>query len=347
MKELILKYLEAWETKNLDQALSTLHKNFKGIRTFFEEIIFDQYGLDAAIDNPIDLKYTINKELYYETYATIDATMKLGERTHEVTFKIIFLDDMIYQVYETQKLIGKKRIKCLIAYDGSMYNGYQIQDDEITVQGAIQKALKEALNEDITIHGSGRTDKGVHANNQIIHFDTSTNIPGENIKKVVNKYLPDTIHMKESEEAHETFHSRYDILSKQYVYHLNLKEYNVIQKDYEWYPGDFDIARFKEEILSIIGRHDFTALTKTLKNSNFRVIQDVTFVESDTHLKVFIKGNGFLRYMVRNIVGYAMSISQGKTDSTLLKIIESLDNSLVKDIAPASGLYMNEVIYSE
>lgn len=347
MKELILTYLNAWETQDLQKALSTLHENFRGIRTFFEEIIFDEYGLDAAIDNPVELRYIIKEEAFYETYATIDALMKLGERDHEVTFKFVFKDDLIYQVYEIKKLVGKKRIKCIISYDGSTFNGYQKQDDEITIQGAIEKALNESLNEEVSIHGSGRTDKGVHAYNQVIHFDTATNIPGENIKKVVNKYLPDSIHIKESIDAHETFHSRYDILSKEYVYKLNIKEYNVIQRDYEWYPEDFDIARFKEELLSIKGRHDFTAFTKTLKKDNYRVIQDIRFKETDTHLSVYIKGNGFLRYMVRNIIGYAVSIAKGKTDLTLLKVIESLDNNLIKDIAPASGLYMNNVVYYE
>lgn len=347
MKELILTYLNAWETQDTEKALSTLHQNFRGIRTFFEEIIFDEYGLEAAIDNPVELKYTITKELYFETYATIDASMKLGERTHEVTFKFVFKDDKIFQVYETQKLLDKKRVKCIVSYDGSMYSGYQKQDDEITVQGAIEKALKEALDEDVVIHGSGRTDKGVHAYNQVIHFDTSSNIPGENIKKVVNKYLPDSIHIKESSDAHETFHSRYDIISKEYVYKINLKEYNVIQRDYEWYPEEFDMMKFKEEILSIKGRYDFTAFTKTIKRDNFRIIQDINFVETDTHLEIYIKGNGFLRYMVRNIVGYAMAIAKDKVDLTLLDVIKSLDNNLIKDIAPAGGLYMNEVIYYE
>ncbi len=346
MKQLILDYLKAWETQDLKLALSTLHKNFRGIRTYFEEIIYDEYGLDAAIDNPVEMKYTIKEERYFETYANIDASMQLGERVHEVTFKFMFKDDLIFQVYETKKQIGIKRVKCIISYDGSMYNGYQIQDEEITIQGAIQKALKEALNEDITIHGSGRTDKGVHAYNQVIHFDSKTKIPGENIKKVLNKYLPDSIFIKESCDAHETFHSRYDIISKEYVYNLNLKQYDVIQRNYEWYPGEFDLNRFKQELLSIIGRYDFTAFTKTIKRDNYREIKEINFVEKENNLLIYIKGNGFLRYMVRNIIGYAISIAQG-TDLTLIEVIESLDNNLIKDIAPASGLYMNEVVYYE
>lgn len=347
MIDLVKKYISAWEEANIEKALSTLHKNFKGIRTYFEEIIFDEYGLDAAMDNPVKLSYDLKNIQEFDTYLTMDATLTMNKRIHEVTFKFIFQDNLIYKVYETAKLVDKKRVKCIIAYDGSMFSGYQIQPDETTIQGDIEKALKDALNEDITIHASGRTDKGVHAYNQIIHFDTASKIPGENILKVLNKHLPDSIHIKHTSDVHDTFHSRFDILSKEYVYHINLEEYNVIQRDYEWSTGEFDHVKFRDELLTLLGRHDFTAFTKTQKTDNYRVIYDIRFEEIGHLLKVYIKGNGFLRYMVRNIIGYAMSIAKGETSDTLLSIIDSKDNSLVKSIAPAGGLYMNEVLYNE
>ena len=148
MIELVKKYIKSWEEQDVQKCLSTLHPDFKGIRTFFEEIIFDEYGLDAAMDNPVALKYELKNIQEFDTYLTMDASMLLNERTHELTFKIVFKDQLIYKVYETNKLMGLKRVKCLVSYDGSMFSGYQVQPDEITVQGAIEKALKEALNEE-------------------------------------------------------------------------------------------------------------------------------------------------------------------------------------------------------
>ena len=131
------------------------------------------------------------------------------------------------------------------------------------------------------------------------------------------------------------------------MYHINLKEYDLIKRNQEWYPGDFDLNRFKNELKTLIGTHDFNSFTKTTDLNTVRTILDISFAQEGHVLLVYIKGNGFLRYMVRNIIAYAMNISKNKTKLSLLDIIKKKDNSIMNDIAPAGGLYMNEVKYYE
>jgi tRNA pseudouridine38-40 synthase len=264
-----------------------------------------------------------------------------------VTIKFQFENGLIDSVFETSKLVGKKRIKCIVSYDGSTFDGYQKQPSKNTVQDHIEKAIFKATNEKITIHSSGRTDKGVHANNQVFHFDTSSKISPDNFYQVINSNLVDSIYVKSSKEVHETFHSRYDIVTKEYYYVINKKEYDVIKRNYEWYPGEFDSSIFKSEIMLLEGTHDFTSFTKTNDTSNIRTIYDIKFVENNHYLYIYIKGNGFLRYMIRNIVASAMTIAKNKTVYSMRQLLHKKDNSIIKDIAPSGGLYMHEVIYDE
>ena len=181
----------------------------------------------------------------------------------------------------------------------------------------------------------------------MFHVDTGSTINPSNFKDVLNSYLAEGIFVKESMEVHETFHSRYDIASKQYVYKINKLEYDVIMRNYEYYPGEMDYSVFKKELLSIMGTHDFTSLTKTNNLDNRRSIYDIEFVENDHYLYVYITGNGFLRYMVRNIIATAITIAKKRTPFSLLQIIDKKDNTIIKDIAPACGLYLNKVVYHD
>jgi tRNA pseudouridine38-40 synthase len=224
-----------------------------------------------------------------------------------------------------------------------MFNGYQKQPTKNTVQDEIELAIYKATKSKCIIHSSGRTDSGVHAYNQVFHFDIDSKIPDDKFKDVLNSFLPDGIYIKDSIQVHETFHSRYDIEYKEYVYKINKKEYDVIMRNYEWYPGIVDYTVFKNELKSIIGTHDFTSLTKTNEKSNVRTIFDISFVENDHYIYTYIRGNGFLRYMVRNIIASAIIVAQNKTSLDLLGIINKKDNNILKDIAPSGGLYMNKV----
>lgn len=347
MDNVIQKYFTAWETKDIQLLEEVLTPSFKGIRTFFEEKLYNLDDVIYTLQNKRKLKYKVLNTEHKNTFSYVDVYLDINGESELVTLKFSFENNLIDSVYETSKLVGKKRIKCVVSYDGSMFNGYQKQPNKLSVQDAIEDGIFKALNEKVIIHSSGRTDKGVHALNQVFHFDTETKIKDDRLYRVINSYLPDGLYIKSSQEVHETFHSRYDILSKEYLYIINKVEYDVIKRNLEWYPGEFDEDLFKKELLSLVGTYDFTSLTKTNELNNVRTIFDVRFVENEKYLYVYIKGNGFLRYMVRNIIAGAMAVATKKMSISLKQLVLKKDNTVLKDIAPSGGLYMNKVKYHD
>jgi tRNA pseudouridine38-40 synthase len=347
MDHLVRSYLKAWEEKDFTLLSEILHPKFTGIRTFFEERLYDLEEVRYVLQNPRKIKYEILDIDHKMTMSYVDCYLNVNGENELVTLKFSYEDNLIDRVYETKRLVGKKRIKCIVSYDGSMFDGYQKQPHKRTIQGEIEQALFTITKEKILIHSSGRTDKGVHALNQVFHFDTASKINPDTFYQVINKELPDDIYIKSSCEVHETFHSRYDIATKEYYYIINKKEYDVIKRNYEWYPEEFDEELFKKSLLEVVGRYDFSSFTKTNESNNVRTVYDVRFVENEHYLYIYIKGSGFLRYMIRNLVGSAMAIAKHRTTYTMTQILMNKDNTIIKDIAPSSGLYMNKVTYYE
>ena len=259
--------------------------------------------------------------------------------------KILIKDNLIYKVYET-KATDLRRIKCVISYDGSSFFGYQKQFNQRTIQGTIEETFERIFKQKIAIHSSGRTDRGVHANNQVIHFDITMNIPVKNIKKLLNNYLPKDIYIKEVIEENQTFHSRFDVSKKTYCYKINIKEYLPYNRNYEWHISTLDIEKYKESLSAIVGTHDFTSFTKTTTATTLRTIYNIEVVQSNDYILTYITGNGFLRYMVRNIIAAAVNISNCKLKYTMEYLLTSKDVTLLKEKAPASGLYLDGVEYN-
>lgn len=345
MLDLIKKYYQAWELKDETLLDEVLHQEFYGIRTVTEKSIFTKEELITEIHKTDFILFSL--ELLLEENNTIDlkAVMTINNITVKANIKVMIADEKISKIYEQDEL-DSTRIKCIVSYDGSGFCGYQRQPNDPSIQEAIESVLQKITEEEITIHSSGRTDKGVHAFNQVFHFDTTSKIEPKKFSMVLNSYLPDSIHIKSSEKVVDTFHSRYDVKTKEYMYKINTKEFNPIQRNYEWYIEDFDYEVFTRELESIKGVHDFTSFTKTQKNhSNEREIYDVRMIRKDDHVYIYITGNGFLRYMVRNIIGALYSISKGKTEYSMKELLALKDSSLVKEKAPAAGLYLYKVEY--
>ncbi len=345
MLELIKKYYQAWELKDETLLDEVLHQTFYGIRTVNEKSIFTKEELLAEMNETDFILFSL--DLLHEENDIIDlkAVMTINNVTVKANIKVTITDGKISKIYEQVEL-DCIRIKCVVSYDGSGFCGYQRQPNDSSIQEAIESVLARITDEEITIHSSGRTDKGVHAFNQVFHFDTTSKIEPTKFSMVLNSYLPDSIHIKSSEKIVETFHSRYDVKAKEYMYKINTKEFNPIQRNYEWFIEDFDFEIFERELESIKGVHDFTSFTKTQKNhSNVREIYDVRMKQKDNHVYIYITGNGFLRYMVRNIIGAIYSISKGKSQYTMKELLELKDSSLVKEKAPAAGLYLYKVTY--
>lgn len=239
------------------------------------------------------------------------------------------------------------------AYDGSKYKGYQKQPRMKTVQGEIEKALKIISDgESISIHASGRTDASVHALNQKAHFDLEMNITPDKLMKALNSLIPEDIYIKEMIEVKDNFHARFDVKAKEYLYKINMGEYDPIERNYVYqYNSRLDVVEMERALKYLEGRHNFKAFSKTDEEKDdfvrsivqTNLIRDVKNVNK---LTISFVGTGFLRYMVRNMVGTLIEIGEGKRKSEdIINILASEDRREAGKTAAPEGLYLKDVIY--
>lgn len=345
--QLIDHYFKAWETKDFSLMKKVLTPSNFGIRTFLKNVY---YNIDVLEKNLSETKITniqiLDKTMKLNT-ATVSAIVHTEVPNH-ILVKFTFMDGAIRKVYEVLNDKSISRIQCHVTYDGSRFNGFQKQPNQHTVQGTIEKALQSLTKEKITIHASGRTDKGVHAIDQVFHFDTKSTMETFGFHQLLNKYLRNEIHITSCKKVDITSHSRYDVKTKEYMYLLNLEKLDIIQQNYEWHPKSFDLEIFREQLRHLLGTHNFSSFTKTNSDISYiRTIYDTNIVFEHGKMKVFIKGNGFLRYMVRNIVAALVLIASGDVTFTIDSLIRAEDNSILQELAPSGGLYLNEVTYYE
>lgn len=239
------------------------------------------------------------------------------------------------------------------SYDGSKYNGYQKQPGKKTIQGQLEEVLTK-INGDtqVNVFASGRTDAGVHAYKQKAHFDLKNKIEPERLQRSINKMIPDDIYVNNVEFVGMDFHARYDVACKEYCYKINMGEYNPIEKDYVLqFCKRLDIVEIERALKYLEGTHDFKAFTKAndIRNSYVRTIIQANIIRDSKNFNqiiIFFLGNGFLRYMVRNLIGTLIEIGEGKRKSEdIISILESHDRRQAGKTAPACGLYLNDVIY--
>lgn len=236
------------------------------------------------------------------------------------------------------------------SYDGSKYKGYQKQPRKRTIQGELEKALKQInANKKVSVSSSGRTDAGVHAYNQHAHFDLKINITPSKLKRALNSILKDDIYIKEVEIVKDDFHARFNVKSKEYIYKINLGEYNPIEKDYVYqYCKNLDINEIKRALKYIEGTHNFKSFVKgdDIKESYERTIIQTNLTRCEDQIIISLLGDGFMRYMVRNIVGLLIEIGEGKYKSEdIIKILDAQDRTKSGKCAPACGLYLKDVYY--
>lgn len=244
-----------------------------------------------------------------------------------------------------------QRYKCTVSYDGSSYCGFQIQPKDRTVQGEIERALKKLhKGQEIRIQASGRTDAGVHAKGQVIHFDSDIDIPAEKWPVAINTLLPHDIVMQDAELVSESFHARFNVKAKEYRYFIQLGERrDPFRRSFAYYyPYTLDIDAMKEAINHFIGEYDFTSFcsAKTDKEVKVRKITSVHLERREDTLIFSFKGNGFLYNMVRIMVGTLLDVGRGrKTPHSIPTIIEKRDRMAAGKTASANGLYLWKVEY--
>ncbi len=235
------------------------------------------------------------------------------------------------------------------SYDGSKYFGYQKQKGVNSVQEDLEKVLSLINNKPVSVCASGRTDAGVHANGQCAHFDIDINITPDKLKNALNGLLNGNIYVKSVVEVPDTFHARFDVKQKEYIYKINTGEYSPIYKDYIYqYCKPLDVDSMKTAIKSFEGEHNFKSFTKAnVETNNFvRTIYSTAITKDNDIITIKFVGNGFMRYMVRNMVGFLIEIGEGKRNiSDVNSVLLEEDRTKAGKTAPPEGLYLNKVTY--
>ena len=236
------------------------------------------------------------------------------------------------------------------SYDGSNYNGYQKQKGLNTIQGMMENALYQINNHKETkFSSSGRTDAFVHAINQYGHVDIDVDITEYKLKRALNSLLPEDIYVKNTKKVDSEFHSRYNAKKKEYIYKINMGEYNPIERKYVYQLcKKLNIEKISKALDYIKGTHDFKNLSsnEAKEKNTIRTIYSAKVKVKDNYLEFSFIGNGFLKYMVRTLVGILIYIGLEKYEPNIIKDIYDENCKFnYKKIAPPEGLYLNKVTY--
>ena len=230
----------------------------------------------------------------------------------------------------------------VISYDGSKFHGFQRQNDEKNVQGYLEDILSKVLNDNIIIKGAGRTDRGVHALGQVIHFETRKSVKG--LKQKLNKLLVDC-HIKSLKKVTDDFHARHSVKNKIYLYKIDLsgkRDANYYLRVYK----DLDINKMRSASKLFIGYHDFKNFVAGERIDYHSKIKSIIIFKFNDVLYLMFKGIGFYRYMIRNLVGALLKVGEGKVEEDVIK--EMLDNpdkeKRLTTVSP-NGLYLVKIKY--
>lgn len=245
------------------------------------------------------------------------------------------------------------RILAKVQYKGTKYYGWQRQPNLVTIQQIIEDALSKYFNTQVTIYGAGRTDAGVHANGQTFHFDVDVdNLDLDRLIYSINCMIPDDICIDDMEQVDDNFHARYSATGKVYNYLISMESKNpFFYETCYLHPKYFDYEIFESALKRFVGKHNFKNFTsKEEDKDNFvREIYSIDCVKEGNFIGATLRGNGFMRYMIRFMIGYAIDVASGKY--TLESIDELLDESsprlIVSSKAPACGLVLLGVMYDE
>lgn len=239
------------------------------------------------------------------------------------------------------------------SYDGSNFSGYQKQPRERTVQACLENSLKEINGGKIvSVCASGRTDAGVHAINQKAHFEIDKKIETDKLLRGINSLLPEDIYVKSIKEVSDDFHARFNAIGKEYIYIINMGEYNPLERNYVYQYGKrLDLSAMERGLKYLEGEHNFKSFTKSndeIEDYVRKISQTSIVRDSKDMNKIIITfvGTGFLRYMVRNMVGLIIEIGEGKRKpEDIIRILKEEDRTFAGKTAPACGLYLRNVFY--
>ncbi|MGM1034917.1 MAG: tRNA pseudouridine(38-40) synthase TruA [Bacillota bacterium] len=243
------------------------------------------------------------------------------------------------------------KYKCVIAYDGTDFAGYQVQPEKRTIQSEFEAVLAQMHKGTIIkVTASGRTDSGVHAKGQVLHFESPLTFPTENWIKAFSALLPTDIIVLEVNIVPDDFHARFHTTGKEYRYIVaRSKLRDPFKRNYAYhYPYPLNVEAMREAISYLIGTHDFTSFcsAKTEVVDKVRTIKEMDFEEGDDFMVFRFVGEGFLYNMVRILVGTLLDVGSGKmSPHDMSGILDKKDRSFAGKTAPAQGLYLWKVFY--
>lgn len=241
-----------------------------------------------------------------------------------------------------------RNIKISYQYDGSSFWGFQRQPKRRTVQGEIERGLYLVLRERVTLISSGRTDRGVHATEQISNFPTVSRIPIEKLYYALSRSLPKDIHLLRIEEVEESFHSRFSAKKRTYCYQISWEQNPFLSRYRAYVAKEIEKEKFEQILKSFLGKHNFQNFR--LQDEAFanpvREVYSIECKEVSKGLEIYIQANAFLKSQIRIMIGTALAVFFGRVEeSRIEKMLEHPQESFLKILAPTEGLYLHKIEY--
>ena len=243
-----------------------------------------------------------------------------------------------------------RNIRLDICYDGTRYRGWQrLANTDNTIQGKLETALSRILGENIEISGSGRTDAGVHAKDQVANFHTQSGMPCSEMLAQLRKYLPEDIGILSVKDCSDRFHARLNAKEKTYCYRIWNSDSPCVfdRRSVYQLPEELDLAAMREAADLLLGEHDFSAFcgNPKMKKSTVRFIRSIEFKRCGEELRIYYTGNGFLQNMVRILTGTLIEVGRGERPADSIPDLFGAMRSEAGFLAPAQGLCLEEVFY--
>jgi tRNA pseudouridine38-40 synthase len=242
----------------------------------------------------------------------------------------------------------KTRVKLVVEYAGTKYSGWQVQQNARTVQGELNRALGIATGGPAEVHGSGRTDAGVHAMGQVAHADVPARMPLEPLRRRINDELPADINVVAMSAAPPRFHARHDAVARSYIYQVARRRTAFAKPFVWWVKEELDLAPMREVAAAYAGFHDFRSFTDDdpAQKSTEVQLEVVDFFEDEDLLVVHLEGSHFLWKMVRRVVGVLVAVGRGELPpADAVRLLDEPSPRVAQLTAPASGLFLERVFY--
>jgi tRNA pseudouridine38-40 synthase len=245
-----------------------------------------------------------------------------------------------------------RNVRILVAYDGTRFFGWQRQAGFPSVQQALEEALEVLVGEHVAVHGSGRTDTGVHALGQTASFHVATRLSDERLLQALNAHLPEGVAVRALETCRDDFHAQFEVRAKRYLYLVRMGAVRPpFGQGFEhWTPLRLDLAAMRQAAHAFLGEQDFTSFASSgsARRSNVRRVSALHLRQRRDRLAFVVQGNGFLYKMVRAMVGTLIEVGRGKLDAAAVgEILRARDRRWAGPTAPAAGLYLLRVLYTE